>query len=81
MKATTFQLIEAIISEGLDNGHMGVCQDCNTRDHLGTEESVELDGQYAYVYREPGETFCFIGKFKPAYTLTNGAELIDFYKL
>ena len=86
MKQETFNLFDAINREGIDNHIWGLCQDIdNTTDYFGTAESIQLQGQFAYVYREIDETFCFIKEStcgKPTYTLSvANNEFIDLYKL
>ena len=79
MTKETFDLINAVKCEGTD--YWGVVENVNTRDYFGSEESLNLDGQYLYVYRKDDEYFCFIDKFIPKHIVTNGAEKIYLYKL
>lgn len=79
MTKETFDLINAVKCEGTD--YWGVVENVNTCGYFGSEESINLDGQYLYVYRKDDESFYFINKFTSQYTVTNGAEKIDLYKL
>lgn len=80
MTKETFKLINAVQSEGI--GEWGVVENVNTRDYFGTDESIELDGQYLYVYQKRDGYFCFINKFKPTYTLAiSNDENINIYKI
>lgn len=79
MTKETFNLINAVKCEGTN--YWGVVENVNTREYLGTEESINLIGHYLYVYRKDDEVFAFISKFTPKYTATNGVANIDLYKL
>ena len=81
MTQETFELINAVQCSGIENHLWGVVENVNTKEYLGTEEDVNLDGQYLYVYRDENDSVCFISKFTPKYTLTNGSEQIDLYKI
>lgn len=81
MTKETFELINAVQCSGIESHLWGVVENVNTKEYLGTEESVDLDGQYLYVYRDESDDFCFISMFTPKYTLTNGVERIDLYKI
>ena len=86
MKQEIFNLFDAINREGIGNHIWGLCQDIdNTADYFGTVVSIQLQGQFVYVYREVDETFCFIKEStcgKPTYTLSVAKnEVIDIYKL
>lgn len=80
MTKETFNLIDAVQSEGIVA--WGVAKNVNTRDYFGTDESIELDGQYLYVYQKREEVFCFIDQFKPTYKFTVADdEDIKIYKI
>lgn len=79
--ARTYQVFNAICSEGLDNSHWGVAEDVdNTRRYFGTNEILEIKGQFVYVYRPIGETYGFFKGITPDYTLTdNYRQYLDIY--
>lgn len=81
MTQETFKLINAVQCAGIDSCSWGVVENVNTKEYLGTEENVDLAGQYLYVYRDENDSICFISEFTPKYTLTNGFERIDLYKI
>lgn len=80
MTKETFELINAVKSEGIE-GLWGVVENINTRDYFGSEENLDVEGMYLYVYHKEDDYFCFISKFTPDHTVTNGIEKIDLYKL
>lgn len=89
MKASTFKLLDAINREGLDNGSWGLVQNVeDTKDYFGTVDSVELTGQWLYIYGEFDDVMSFIddSKVKPDYMMViNGSNcssyLVYLYKL
>lgn len=86
MEQTTFNLFDAINREDIGNSIWGLCQDIeNTSDYFGTVESIQLQGQFVYIYRESDQGFCFIKEStcgKPTCTLHVAKnEVIDIYKL
>lgn len=86
METTAFNLFDAINREGIGNSVWGLCQDIeNTADYFGTVESIQLQGQFVYIYRESDELFSFIKEStcgKPTCTLSVAKnEFIDLYKL
>ncbi len=61
MTKETFELIEAINREGIDNSQWALCEDIeDTALYFGSEESIPLDGQYICIYRERDTVFSFI---------------------
>ena len=63
MKQETFNLFDAINREGIGNHIWGLCQDIdNTADYFGTVESIQLQGQFVYVYRSSVRVFPEKGK-------------------
>ncbi len=51
MDKNTFELIDAINREGIDNSQWALCEDIeDTALYFGTEESVPLDGRYVCIY-------------------------------
>lgn len=85
MQTTTFNLIDAVNKEGIDNGEWGMCSDVqNTAAYFGSKESIKLQGQYIYVYRKDDTCFAFIKEEvcgHPVHTLTIEDGFIDIYKL
>lgn len=80
MTKETFKLIDAVQSQCIEA--WGVVENVNTRDYFGTDESVELEGQYLYVYQKKDDFFCFIDQFKPTYQLAVADdEDIKIYKI
>lgn len=85
MTKETFNLIDAINREGIDNSTWGLCQDINdTKAYFGTKESFMLQGQFMYVYKQPDTSMPFIDRtgIKPTYTLTfeDNEWMIDIYR-
>ncbi len=69
MNAFAFKVIDAINREGMDNGQWGLVEDVdNTVAYFGTQEEIELKGQWAYVYAERDSYFAYI-EFKPTIVL------------
>lgn len=65
MNAFAFKVIDAINREGIDNGQWGLVEDVeNSVAYFGTEEEVELKGQWAYVYAEKDIFFSCINKIE-----------------
>lgn len=86
MTTTTFNLLDAINREGIENHIWGLCKDIeNTAEYFGTVEAIELKGQFVYMYREADETFSFIKEStcgKPTHTLSVAKnKFIDIYQL
>ena len=89
MKASTFKLLDAINREGLDNGSWGLVQNVeDTKAYFNTVDSVELPGQWLYIYRDFDDVMSFIdgAKVKPDYMMViNGfnhsSYLVHLYKL
>lgn len=87
MKTETYNLIDAINRENINNSQWGMCSDVqDTAAYFGTKESIELQGDYLYVYRQRDTYFSFIREENcglPAHTLTmdDGNTFIDLYEL
>lgn len=85
MDKQTFNLFDAINREGIENHIWGLCKDIeNTAEYFGTVETIELKGQFVYVYREADALFSFIKEStcgKPTHTLSVANEFIDIYQL
>ncbi len=85
MKTAIFNLIDAVNREGIDNSVWGLCRDVqDTAAYFGAVESIKLQGQYLYVYRNHDSNFTFITKETcghPAHTLTIEDGAIDLYTL
>lgn len=52
MTQETFNLLNHLSCEGLDNCCSGFAQDVNTKEYFGTEEDVNIEGMYLYVYQK-----------------------------
>lgn len=52
MKRKIYELFDTAISYGLDNSCFGLCRDIETKSYFGSSESMEISGQYLYVYSE-----------------------------
>lgn len=66
MTQRTFDLIQAINCEGLDNGLWDVVSDISSiRDYFGTEEKMPLHGQWIAIWKASFETLSFIEKIQP----------------
>lgn len=52
-----YQLLQAINTNGLDNSFWGLCYDPNTFREFGSQEHLELTGEFIYIYRRPGDDF------------------------
>lgn len=86
MEQATFNLIDAINREGIDNSTWGLCQDiADTQDYFGTKESFALQGQFVYVYVAPDSLMPFMDRtgIKPTYTLSfeDDNTTINIYQL
>lgn len=71
MNAFAFKVIDAINREGMDNGQWGLVKDVySTVAYFGTQEEIELAGQWAYVYAEKGDILSLqLEKIKPTKVL------------
>lgn len=49
MTQETFNLLNHLSCEGLDNCCYGFAQDVNTEDYFGTIENIDLEGMYLYI--------------------------------
>lgn len=75
MKITIFNLLNAINCSGIEMHSWGVAADVNTRQYLGSTESIDLIGKYLYSYVE------FPREIAPEYKVSNGADTIYIYAL
>ncbi len=81
MTQETFNLLEHLSSEGIDSDCLGFVQDVNSKDYFGTEENVNLDGMYLYIYQRKDDWFAHI-KEKPVYTFDiGGTDNLLLFKL
>nr|DAZ73662.1 MAG TPA: hypothetical protein [Caudoviricetes sp.] len=81
MTQETFNLLNHLSSEGMDSGCYGFVQDENTKEYFGTEENVNLEGMYLYIYQRKDDWFSHI-KEKPEYTFDlDGKDNLFLFKL
>lgn len=81
MTQETFNLLNHLSSEGMDSGCYGFVQDENTKEYFGTEEDVNIEGMYLYVYQKKDDFFSHIKK-EPEYTFDmEGKENLFLFKL
>jgi hypothetical protein len=81
MTQETFNLLNHFSSEGIDSGSYGFVQDVNTKEYFGTEEDVNIEGMYLYVYQKKDDFFSHIKK-EPEYTFDmEGKENLFLFKL
>lgn len=77
-----YNTIDAINSEGLDNGAWGLAKNItSTTAYFGTGEDMALQGQWAYVYTEPDSMLSFLKEVTPTHTFDmgdDGAQLLLF---
>lgn len=57
MTQETFNLLNHLSCEGLDNCCYGFAQDVNTEDYFGTIENIDLEGMYLYIYQSKDDWF------------------------
>ena len=60
MKQETFDLLDHLSREGIDNSVFGFVQDVNTKEYFGTNEDINLKGMYLYIYQKKDDWFFFI---------------------
>ena len=75
MKTTIFNLLNAMNCSGIETHNWGVMDNVNTRQYLGSTESIDLIGKYLYSYVE------FPHEVAPEYKVTNGVDIIYIYAL
>jgi hypothetical protein len=81
MTQETFKLLDNLSQEGINNCCSGFVQDVNTKDYFGTEENVNLEGMYLYIYQRKDDWFAHI-KEKPEYTFDiDGKDNLLLFKL
>lgn len=81
MTQETFNLLNHFSCEGLDNCCSGFVQDVNTKEYFGTEEDVNIEGMYLYLYQKKDDFFSHI-KENPEYTFDmDGKENLFLFKL
>lgn len=85
MNEKTFNLIDAVNREGIDNSVCGLGKDIvDTSSYFGTTESIELCGMYLYIYRKEETDYSFIDKIQPDFTLRlsdSKDEFLELYKI
>ena len=84
MNAKTFKVIDGINREGLDNSQWGMCHDVeSTKLYFGSDEDIELRGQFVYVYRDENESYSFLSSVKADHTLNISSYkcVVDIYRL
>lgn len=80
MTRETFNLIDAVQCQCIES--WGVVEDVSTSTHFGTEEDVELRGQYLYVYQKKDELLTFLTPFQPTYRFEMGeGEWLNIYEI
>ena len=52
MTKETFNLLDALSREGIDNSAFGFVQDVNTKYYFGTKEDTDIKGMYLYIYQK-----------------------------
>lgn len=67
MKQETFDLLDHLSREGIDNSVFGFVQDVNTKEYFGTNEDINIKDMYLYIYQKKDDWFCFIEE-KPEYS-------------
>ncbi len=83
MNTYAFKVIDAISREGLDNGSWSLVQDIDdTVAYFGTADSIELKGQWAYVYIKSDDYLCFLSEIEPTHRMhIEGDDWLMLYKL
>lgn len=81
MTKQTFNLLDAISREGIDNSVFGFVYDViNTKDYFGTKEDTDIKGMYLYIYQKKDDLFCFI-KNVPEYSFDIEGENLLLFKI
>ncbi len=81
----TFELLDAINREGLENVEWQMCKDIeNTTFFFGTLESIRLEGMWLAIWRDKDDYMGYIDALekKPDHTLQiDDGAYIQFFKL
>lgn len=80
MTKETFNLLDALSREGIDNSAFGFVQDVNTKYYFGTKEDTDIKGMYLYIYQKKDDWFCFI-KNVPEYSFDIEGENLLLFKI
>lgn len=74
-----YQLMDAILSEGLTNAEVIMVRDTSTKDYFGTKKDIFLNGKFVAVYHKKDEVYCWLDKITPDFILEDVNEEDDIY--
>lgn len=78
MDTKTFNLIDSINREGIENGIWGMydlgTDGKNSKSWFGTEEDVTIKGKVLFLYVNDDDSFCFVKPETADYKLTTADD-------
>lgn len=82
MTEREFKIIDGMLSEGLDNSRCLLMKDVSTKDYLGYEQDIKLDGVWLGVYtRKDDDWFGFLDTKSAKYKLESDEEYLYLFEL